>query len=72
MAIESLLTISRDENERARLLTQEKNLVDWQAGINYARREGRQEERQEIKDEAQNMLKQGMTAEQVLNRLLGK
>jgi predicted transposase/invertase (TIGR01784 family) len=68
MAIESLLTISRDENERARLLTQEKNLTDWQAGINYAKREGRQE----IKDEAQNMLKQGMTAEQVLNRLLGK
>jgi hypothetical protein len=40
MAIESLLTISRDENERARLLTQEKNLTDWQAGITYARREG--------------------------------
>jgi hypothetical protein len=42
------------------------------AGITYARREGRQEERREIQDEAQNMLKQGMTAEQVLKRLLGK
>jgi predicted transposase/invertase (TIGR01784 family) len=40
MAMETLLTISADENERARLLTQEKNLLDWQSGINYARKEG--------------------------------
>jgi predicted transposase/invertase (TIGR01784 family) len=53
---------------------------DWTSGINGAKREGRQEgrqegrkeERQEIKDEAQNMLKQGMTAEQVLSHLFGK
>jgi predicted transposase/invertase (TIGR01784 family) len=43
MAMETLLTISADENERARLLTQEKNLLDWQSGINYARKEGREE-----------------------------
>jgi predicted transposase/invertase (TIGR01784 family) len=43
MAMETLLTISADENERARLLTQEKNLMDWQSGINYARKEGREE-----------------------------
>jgi hypothetical protein len=43
MAMATLLTISKDENERARLLTQEKNLTDWQSGIVHARREGRAE-----------------------------
>jgi predicted transposase/invertase (TIGR01784 family) len=40
MAVESLLTISKDENEAARLLTIEKNLVDWQSGIVHAERRG--------------------------------
>jgi hypothetical protein len=40
MAMATLLTISKDENERARLLTQEKNLTDWQSGIVHVRREG--------------------------------
>jgi hypothetical protein len=43
MAVESLKTISQDENERARLLTIEKNLTDWQAGIVHAKRKGRKE-----------------------------
>jgi hypothetical protein len=43
MAMETLVRISKDENERARLLTQEKNLLDWQSGINYARKEGYKE-----------------------------
>jgi hypothetical protein len=40
MAIESLLTNSRDENEAARLLTIEKNLVDWQSSMVSAERRG--------------------------------
>jgi predicted transposase/invertase (TIGR01784 family) len=80
MAMATLLTISKDENERARLLTQEKNLTDWQSGIVHARREGLKIGQQQgiqigqkgIKVEAQNLLNQGMTPEQVLAHLLGK
>jgi hypothetical protein len=43
MAMESLLTISKDENERARLLTAEKNMLDWQSSLSLAKKEGRRE-----------------------------
>jgi hypothetical protein len=41
MAMKTLLTISKDENERARLLTMKKNVLDWQSGIASARKEER-------------------------------
>jgi hypothetical protein len=41
MAMETLLTISKDENERAKLLTIKKNILDWQSGIVSARKEER-------------------------------
>jgi hypothetical protein len=40
MAVQSLLTISKDENERARLMTIQKNILDWQSGIASAKKEG--------------------------------
>ena len=43
MASEVLLTISRDEIERARILREEKTELDWNYYMNYAKEEGRQE-----------------------------
>jgi predicted transposase/invertase (TIGR01784 family) len=42
MAASTLSAISRDENERARIMYEEKILLDWQSGINEAREEGEQ------------------------------
>jgi hypothetical protein len=49
MALQALKTISKDEDERARLLTLQKNLVDWQSGIVYAKKQGRKEVETELK-----------------------
>jgi len=46
MASEVLLTISRDEVERARLNSEIKWQLDRQSEIVYAKREGRKEERE--------------------------
>jgi predicted transposase/invertase (TIGR01784 family) len=40
MAAETLITISKDENERARLLLAEKNHLDWLDGIRAGERRG--------------------------------
>jgi predicted transposase/invertase (TIGR01784 family) len=48
MASEVLMTISRDEVERARLMSEFKYQVDMQSHINHAKREGRKEEQQVI------------------------
>jgi predicted transposase/invertase (TIGR01784 family) len=47
MASEVLMTISRDEVERARLMSEFKYEIDTQSKIGYARREGREEGRAE-------------------------
>ena len=47
MAAEVLLTISRDEVERARLRSEEKNLLDIQSEMVHERREGRREGKRE-------------------------
>jgi predicted transposase/invertase (TIGR01784 family) len=48
MASEVLMSISRDEAERARLMSEFKYQMDTQSKIGYARREGREEGRQEV------------------------
>jgi hypothetical protein len=56
-----LAAISQDENERARLLTLEKNLLDYQSGIISAERRGMQQGIQQGIDEVLNLWKQGLS-----------
>jgi predicted transposase/invertase (TIGR01784 family) len=74
MAGEVLLRISRDEAERARLMSEYKYVVDTQSKVVTARREGRKEGRQEGRQEgeqkkafevAQRLKKRGVAAEQI-------
>jgi predicted transposase/invertase (TIGR01784 family) len=62
MASEVLMTVSRDEHERAWLLSKEKYILDRQSELSYAKEEGREEERIEI---ARNALEKGYTLEQI-------
>jgi hypothetical protein len=56
MAGEVLLTISKDEVERARLLSEYKYIVDTQSKVVQAKREGKAEKQAEI---ARNALREG-------------
>jgi len=58
MASEVLMSISKDEVERARLMSEYKYQLDLQSKISYAKREGRQE----ILD----LLKSGKSAEEII------
>jgi predicted transposase/invertase (TIGR01784 family) len=58
MASEVLMTISKDEVERARLMSEYKYAVDTQSKIVHAKREGRQE--------ILEMLKKGIPSEEIL------
>jgi hypothetical protein len=58
MASEVLIGISRDEAERARLLSEYKYVVDLQSKIVQAQRESKLED-------ARNALKEGLSVEQV-------
>ena len=51
MASEVLMTISRDEAERARLLSEFKGELDYRTHVNYAKKKGREEGRQEGRQE---------------------
>jgi hypothetical protein len=62
MASEVLITISRDDVERARLRSEEKYELDTQSKIVHAKREGRQEMKQEII----TLLKSGKSPEEVI------
>ena len=42
MAAETLLAVSKDENERARLLNEYRIILDYQSGLATAKREGEQ------------------------------
>jgi predicted transposase/invertase (TIGR01784 family) len=57
MASEVLLTISKDEKERAWLVSEEKYLLDTQSKVVHAKREGLQKGRQEEKLEVARNLK---------------
>ncbi|MDR1351636.1 MAG: hypothetical protein LBK05_00010, partial [Treponema sp.] len=62
MASEVLIRISKDEAERARLMSEWKYVVDTQSKVVQAKREGRQEERRAI---AQNLKQLGIPVEQI-------
>ncbi|GHU17282.1 hypothetical protein FACS1894163_08010 [Spirochaetia bacterium] len=57
MAGEVLMTISKDEDERARLASEFKYQMDTQSKMGYARREGRKEGRLESQKEVARRLK---------------
>jgi predicted transposase/invertase (TIGR01784 family) len=48
MASEVLITISKDEKERFRLLSEEKYMLDTQSNLSYARQEGQAKKALEI------------------------
>ena len=62
MASQVLMTISRDEEERARLMRDEKILLDYQSGLVHAKREGKAEKSLEV---ARNALAKGYTPEAI-------
>jgi DNA-binding NarL/FixJ family response regulator len=65
MASKVLMTISRDEVERARLESEYKYELDTQSRITYARQEGWQERNMEIL----NLIKAGCSLEEIEARL---
>ena len=62
MAGETLVRISRDEIEQARLTTELKNILDYQSGLVHAKREGQENS---MKTFAQNALKKGIPIETI-------
>ena len=62
MASDVLMTISRDEIERDRIMREEKTRLDWQSYMAHERKEGRKEEREEI---ALNALAKGLPLETI-------
>jgi hypothetical protein len=65
MAAETLITISKDENERARLLLAEKNHLDWLDGIRGGVRRGKAEEKAEVLD----LIDSGISMSELRQRL---
>jgi hypothetical protein len=61
MASEVLMTISRDEIERARLMSEFKYQVDMQSHINHAKREGAKQ--------LYNLIKEGKSPEEAMQIL---
>ena len=74
MASEVLISISRDEEERARLISEEKYELDtqsrltfaWQEGKQEGRQEGKQEGKQEGRQEIFDLLRSGKSPEDIL------
>ena len=73
MASEVLMTISRDEEERARLLRDEMIVLDYQSGHVHAERKGREEGREEGRQRRDQwfleMIQQGLSLEEIQQRL---
>jgi predicted transposase/invertase (TIGR01784 family) len=67
MASQVLMTISKDEHERARIMSEEKFLLDMQSRMVNAKREGRTERDMEI---ARNALAEGL-AVNVIQKITG-
>ena len=63
MASEVLITISRDEIERARLMSEEKYELDTQSRLTYAKQEG--------KKEIIDLLKSGKSPEEIIRKYGG-
>ena len=68
MASEVLMTISRDEIERARLMSEYKYELDTQSRLVEAKREGIKEGEANIID----LLKSGKSAEDIIQEYEGK
>jgi urease gamma subunit len=66
MASEVLISISRDEVERARLMSEYKGEVDQQSKMVQARRLERAETEARIKNKVANLLKSGKTLEEIM------
>ena len=69
MANQVLMTISRDERERERLMQEEKILLDYYSGINYEKKKSHAEGRKERDQEIVDLWKSGMPAEEILRNL---
>ena len=67
MASEVSMTISKDEAERMRLMSEYKYQLDMQSKVVTARREGKQEGKQEIID----LLKNGKLPEEIIREYSG-
>jgi predicted transposase/invertase (TIGR01784 family) len=66
MASEVLITISRDEEERAWLRSREKYILDTQSNLSWERKEGHAEGRTEKALEiARNLKKMGLPVSQI-------
>ena len=74
MASQVLITVSKDEEERARLLRDEKIEMDYRSGLSEAKREGQEEERQKNHNEklkiVRNALAEGIAPE-VIQKVSG-
>jgi predicted transposase/invertase (TIGR01784 family) len=67
MASEVLMTISKDEVERARLVSEYKYQLDMQSKLVHAKREGKKEGKREgIKETARNFKTLGVPTEQIV------
>jgi predicted transposase YdaD len=71
MASEVLLTISRDEVERALLMSEYKYQLDMQSKLVHAKRQGRQEGRQEGEQKIIELWKSGKPLDEVLKEYGG-
>jgi predicted transposase/invertase (TIGR01784 family) len=67
MASQVLMTISKDEVERARLISEEKYVLDTQSKLTYAKREGERKGRMNI---ARNALAEGLPVD-VIQKITG-
>ena len=70
MASQVLITISKDEAERARLLSEYKYKLDAQSKLVHAERKGRQKGREEEREIIFKLLDQGLSAEEIKKRLI--
>jgi len=66
MASEVLISISKDEVERARLMSEYKYQLDLQSKITYAKRQGKLEGKLEGRQEILDLLKSGKSAEEII------
>ena len=69
MANQVLMTISRDERERERLMQEERILLDYYSGINYEKKKSFAEGRKEKELEIIALWKSGMSPEEILRNL---
>jgi len=67
--LETLSNITQDEVEYARMTTLIKSEMDWRSREMDARREGRKEAHEEDRKFFLNLLDQGLTVEEIKERL---